>query len=149
MKGVTHYQLEILKHVQKGGPDGALDFDQLLELLSWRPTKESAQFTIRAVVKKALMLKGDLELRRGRKRVLYQITPAGLEALDPRLGFSEPAPAPEEKPMLPTPGVVSAAEVVPELKLEALLESAPAEDLGVFEPGVSDDIENILEFLEP
>jgi hypothetical protein len=91
MKGVTEHQFEMLQHVAKGGPNGLLDFDQLLDLLSWMPTKAASQFTIRALVKKGLMLKGELELRRGRRRVLYSMTPDGKLALDPR-----PVPAAEE-----------------------------------------------------
>lgn len=101
MKGVTPYQLEILQHVARGGDDGLLDFDQLLDLLSWMPTKESSQFTIRAVVKKGLLSKGELTYRRGRRRVLYSLTPDGQAVLDPR-----GAPAPEtRREALPDPGV--------------------------------------------
>ena len=85
MKGVTKLQIELLEHVGAGGPDGDLDFDQLLDLLSWSPTKESAQFTIRSVVGKGLLLKlPELQLRRGRKRVCYRLTWTGECLLDPR-----------------------------------------------------------------
>ena len=48
--------------------------DQLLEKLSWQPTKEAAQFTIRAAVTKKLIAKTErLILRRGRKRVCYEV----------------------------------------------------------------------------
>lgn len=84
MKGVTPYQLEILQHVADAPPADPLDFDQLLEKLSWRPSKESAQFPIRSLVTKRLLEKGELQLRRGRKRVVYVLTPAGRQVLDPR-----------------------------------------------------------------
>jgi len=96
MKGVTPYQFEILQHVAAGGDDGPLDFDQLLDLLSWMPSKASSQFTIRAVMKKGLLTKGDLTFRRGRRRVLYTLTPEGRLALDPR-----GASAPEVEDSLP------------------------------------------------
>lgn len=85
MKGITRLQIELLDHVCKGGPNGDLDFDQLLDLLSWTPSKESAQFTIRSVVGKGLLFKlPDLQLRRGRKRVCYRLTREGECLLDPR-----------------------------------------------------------------
>lgn len=84
MKGLTKRQVELLLHVKKGGADDLLDFDQLLDLLSWVPSKESAQFTIRPLVRRGLLSKAELQLRRGRKRVCYQLTEAGKLALDPR-----------------------------------------------------------------
>lgn len=89
MKGVTAYQLEILQKVGSAGPGLLLDFDQLLESLSWAPSKESAQFTIRALVQKGLLAKSPvLQLRRGRKRVCYLLTGDGKKVLDPRPAIS-------------------------------------------------------------
>jgi hypothetical protein len=85
MKGVTDYQLEILRHVSEAPESDPLDFDQLLEKLSWAPSKESAQFPIRSLVSKKLLAKGPLTLRRGRKRVVYLLTEEGRILLDPRL----------------------------------------------------------------
>lgn len=100
MKGLTKRQFELLQHVKEGGKDGLLDFDQLLDLLSWAPSKESAQFTIRALIGKGLLLKaGDLQLRRGRKRVCYELTEEGRKALDPR--GSLPVGKPEVSVWLP------------------------------------------------
>lgn len=86
MKGVTPYQLEIIQKlaaIEK--KTGKLpDFDQLLAELSWTPSKESAQFPIRAVITKGLVKKAPLEFRRGRKRVCYQLTESGRLVLDPR-----------------------------------------------------------------
>lgn len=88
MKGVTPYQLEMLQAVG-GAPEGApIDFDSLLEKLSWKPKKESAQFTIRACITKGLMVKTDLQLRRGRLRVCYELTEDGKRVLDPRPSVS-------------------------------------------------------------
>lgn len=85
MRGLTKNQVELLMLVRAGGPDGDLDFDQLLEQLSWEPSKESAQFTIRALVKRGLLSKlSELQFRRSRKRICYRLTPEGLQALDPR-----------------------------------------------------------------
>lgn len=85
MRGLTRRQFELLQHLKKGGPDGLLDLDQLLDLLSWIPSKESVQFTIRAMVRKGLIVKEEqLRLRRGRHRVCYRLTQAGEKVLDPR-----------------------------------------------------------------
>lgn len=86
MKGVTPYQLEILQHLTAlQAKTGQLaDFDQLLERLSWKPTKASAQFTIRALIGKGLVEKAPLQSRRGRNRVCYSLTEDGKLALDPR-----------------------------------------------------------------
>lgn len=87
MKGVTAYQLEIIQHVAAADDAEPLDFDQLLEKLSWHPSKESAQFPIRSLVTKGLLRKdGELRLRRGRRRVVYQLTEEGKRVLDPRVG---------------------------------------------------------------
>lgn len=86
MKGVTPYQLEILQHVAAAPAEEPIDFDQLLDKLSWRPSKESAQFPIRSLVAKGFVKKGSLSLRRGRQRVTYLLTEKGKKLLDPRLG---------------------------------------------------------------
>jgi hypothetical protein len=86
MKGVTKYQFEVLSRLREIEVEtGRLsDFDQLLTRLSWTPTKESAQFTIRAVVGKGFIEKAPVETRRGRNRVCYRITVRGGLVLDPR-----------------------------------------------------------------
>jgi hypothetical protein len=93
MKGVTDKQFELLKLVKRAAGEPSADFDQVLEALSWKPTKQSAQFTIRACIDKGLMEKAGLQLRRGRKRVCYALTKAGREVLDPRPVVSVSLPA--------------------------------------------------------
>lgn len=118
MKGITPYQLEVLRHVAAAPGDAPLDFDQLLEKLSWQPTKEAAQFTIRAAVTKKLIAKTErLILRRGRKRVCYEVASEGVLVLDPRLAAS------------PTPGSSPAdvTEVVSDFVSSALPD--PGSDL--------------------
>lgn len=121
MKGITPYQLEILQHVAAAADAGdTIDFDQLLDKLSWTPSKESAQFTIRACIKKLLLKKGDkLMLRRGRQRVIYILTPAGIQVLDPRQVSSS-------KP-------VEVQKTVPAVFLEAL-DTDPGIPLDFVEP---------------
>lgn len=103
MKGVTTYQLELLQRlVEIYRETGKLaDFDQLLTRLSWNPTKESAQFTIRAVIKKGFVEKTPLEYRRGRKRVCFRVTEQGMLVLDPR-GVVEAAVEAKAAESLPT-----------------------------------------------
>lgn len=109
MRGITRRQLEMLTHISAGGSDGDLDFDQLLDKMSWTPSKESAQFMIRAAVEKGHILKlAELQLRRGRRRVCYQLTREGRLALDPRGS-------------LPTPGVSPEASGIPEIDVSSYL----------------------------
>jgi hypothetical protein len=86
MRGLTAYQLEVLRLAQAGNPagEGPIDFDQVLDRLSWSPSKQSAQFTIRACIAKKVLEKTDMVMRRGRRRVCYQLTEQGRLALDPR-----------------------------------------------------------------
>lgn len=91
MKGITQYQLEILKTVQKVEKEtkDLIDFDQLLSRLSWAPSKASTQFTIRAVISKGLLEKSGIQTRRGRNRVCYKLTENGKAVLDPRPKYVE------------------------------------------------------------
>jgi hypothetical protein len=94
MRGLTAYQVEVLRLALAGNPagEGHIDFDQLLDRLSWQPSKQSAQFTIRACIAKKVLEKTETVMRRGRHRICYRITPAGMLALDPR----GPVPTPEK-----------------------------------------------------
>lgn len=58
-----------------------VDLDQLLERLPYKTTKESLQFSIRALVNRGLVEKGDTELRRGRKRRTLRPTSMALDSL--------------------------------------------------------------------
>lgn len=99
MKGVTRYQLELITTLSRlETASGRLtDFDQLLETLSWTPSKESAQFTMRALVAKGFIAKCALESRRGRNRVCYRLLAAGKAVLDPRPAVEKPEKKTEEK----------------------------------------------------
>lgn len=111
---LTKYQLELLMLIQKAAEDEELiDFDQLLEQLSWQPTKASCHFSIRALTRRKLIEKTPtLLLRRGRQRVAFKLTLAAEMLLDPRL-------QPEAKPVYRTtkedlPGVL---EPVPDFEM--------------------------------
>ena len=101
IRGVTAYQHELLTTLSRlEQATGRLtDFDQLLGQLSWTPSKESAQFTIRAMIAKGFIEKAAIEPRRGRNRICYRVADGGKAVLDPRwtvaaamLGAEEPLP---------------------------------------------------------
>jgi hypothetical protein len=69
MRGLTDKQAEILKTVCRCNPDGTfLDLDQLLDRLTYKPTKEALQFSLRFLINRGLIEKKPVELRRGAKR---------------------------------------------------------------------------------
>lgn len=79
---LTVKQIEIMGILNAGngidaGKFSPCDLDQLLERLSYRTTKDSIQFSIRALVKKELVEKKGTEVRRGRSRVLLSLTKSG------------------------------------------------------------------------
>jgi DNA-binding MarR family transcriptional regulator len=75
---LTEKQKAILALVKEANPYGPIDFDQLIERVPYLTTKESMQFSVRALVAKDLISKGPTEIRRNRSRRLYSITPLGL-----------------------------------------------------------------------
>jgi len=80
---LTNKQLQILDILCDGNEDNSpMDIGQLLEGLeskhSWRTTKQSMQFSIRALIKHGLMTKAeDRELRDSRLRVLLAASDLG------------------------------------------------------------------------
>lgn len=74
---LTEKQHKILGEIAKGNgrdADGNLipiDLDQLLQRLDYAPSKDSMHFSIRALVRRGLVVKGELQERRGRLRVVY------------------------------------------------------------------------------
>jgi DNA-binding MarR family transcriptional regulator len=87
---LTLKQIELLSVIGKRNPDGgATDLDQILERLSYKPTKQSLQFSIRALIAHALIQKDAPEKRRGRVRTLISLTKTG-EAM---IGTKKSAPS--------------------------------------------------------
>ena len=75
---LTTKQLELLAVIGARNPDGgATDLDQILERLSYHPTKQSLQFSIRALIAHGLIQKDAPEKRRGRTRTLISLTEQG------------------------------------------------------------------------
>lgn len=87
---LTVKQIELLAVIGKRNPDGgATDLDQILERLSYKPTKQSLQFSIRALIAHGLIQKDAPEKRRGRTRTLISLTKTG----ETMTGNSSTAPA--------------------------------------------------------
>lgn len=72
MQALSAKAFEAVRIVMRGNPDGSwVDLDQLRERLSYKPSKESLQFTVRALIKRGLIEKKPEEERRGaRRRIL-------------------------------------------------------------------------------
>jgi len=62
--------------------DFPCDIDQLVEGVPYKTTKESMQFSLRALVKHGLVMKGDTHFRDKRWRRLIYVTPDGYESVD-------------------------------------------------------------------
>jgi DNA-binding PadR family transcriptional regulator len=75
---LTSKQIELLTVISRGNADGSpTDLDEVIERVSWHPTKQSIQFSIRALLKHELIEKGAVEKRRGRNRVIIKATKIG------------------------------------------------------------------------
>ncbi|HDR9086370.1 TPA: hypothetical protein QDB10_002261 [Burkholderia vietnamiensis] len=136
---LTIKQIEIMKVVVAGNPDGPTDIDQILIRLPYATTKESLQFSLRALEKHGLIDRSATEHRRGRIRRLVAPSAMGRAVVGgtPR---PEPAKAPE---ILPEPLLTK--EVIDELP-EPVLVSLPdpfstdgIDEAPVFEEEVLDD----------
>lgn len=75
---LTQKQIELLLVVDAKNPDGtSTDLDQIIERLSYKPSKESIQFSIRAMINHGLIAKVGQENRRDRKRTIIAPTELG------------------------------------------------------------------------
>lgn len=80
MHALTEKAQEILFLLVKGNPDGSfLDLDQLCAGLSYKPSKDSLHFSIRALIGRGLVEKKPRELRRGQRRTVLAPTMAGYQ----------------------------------------------------------------------
>lgn len=81
---LTTKQIELLRVIAAGNDDGSpADLDQILERVSYKPTKQSIQFSIRALIGHGLIEKLGTDKRRGRQRVLIGATPLGQHYVGP------------------------------------------------------------------
>lgn len=75
-------QTTILNTIVKGNPDGTFqDLDQILEALPYDTTKSSIQFSLRALIKKGLVEKGELRFRDGQHRRVIKPTYRGYQTV--------------------------------------------------------------------
>lgn len=124
---LTHKQIELISVIAKGnGADGPCDLDEILDRVRYETSKQSIQFSIRALIARGLILKLGIFKRRGRQRVVIQATPLGMTAG----GVTAPAPAyvvpePEELEAAPSFDIVFEGE-----ELDAALSFDDLETLG-------------------
>ncbi|BBI61688.1 hypothetical protein [Vreelandella sulfidaeris] len=76
---LTAKQTQIITtiHAHQQAKEEDIDFDQLLAELPYETSKESMQFSIRALIKKGMVSKGNSVTRRGRSRRTFSITVFG------------------------------------------------------------------------
>lgn len=72
-------QRQIMEVIVRGNPDGTFcDIDQIIERLSYTPSKASFQFSLRCIIRKKLAEKEpELRLRDGAKRRVVKPTLLG------------------------------------------------------------------------
>lgn len=82
-KNMTAKQLQIMRVITAGsgkdetGQDIPVDMDELLARLPYKTSKESMQFSIRALIRHDYITKSIRDYRRGRSRVCFHVTPTG------------------------------------------------------------------------
>ncbi|MFW6855374.1 hypothetical protein ACODYM_29205 [Burkholderia gladioli] len=82
---LTKKQIELMTIVIKKNEDGSpVDLDQILGRLSYVTTKQSLQFSIRALVAKDLIAKGELDKRGSKARRTIVPTEYGRKVMGPR-----------------------------------------------------------------
>lgn len=75
---LTTKQIELIRVIGAGNDDGtATDLDEILERVRYETTKQSIQFSIRALVAHGLIEKKGVEKRRGRQRQVIAVTELG------------------------------------------------------------------------
>ncbi|MEO9497597.1 MAG: hypothetical protein ABJG42_24200 [Vibrio splendidus] len=85
---LTIKQREIIKVIMEGNldPDNQrfcdVDLNQILERINYKTTKHSLQFSIRSLIKKGVIVKGDRECRRGKSRQTFKMTEMGEKLLE-------------------------------------------------------------------
>lgn len=97
---LTHKQKELLRVIHAGNEDGSpTDLDQVLERVRYETTKQSLQFSIRALIERELIEKKGVEKRRSRQRQIIAITELGAQYAE--FGRAAPVGA-EENPVVST-----------------------------------------------
>lgn len=89
-KNLTGKQIALLKVIVEGNRDekgnfSPCDLDQIMERVYYKPIKPSLQFSIRFLIKKGMICKGEKELRRGSYRRTIYPTQEAIDLLTPSL----------------------------------------------------------------
>lgn len=94
---LTSKQIELLQLIRDANTDGSsIDLDQLLERVSYKPSKQSIQFSLRALIAHNLIKKGPNEKRRNRTRAIIMLTELGQSVTGKKKsGFIEDAESEE------------------------------------------------------
>lgn len=75
---LTKKQKLILAVIAAKNRDGSnVDLDELIDRVEYKTTKESMQFSVRALMEKGLIERLPLEIRRNRARRPFDVTPLG------------------------------------------------------------------------
>jgi len=87
-RGFSEKQKSILKVIMVGNEDGTdVDMDQLINRVNYKTTKESMQFSLRALIKRGYVEKLGCEKRRGHSRRLIRCTEEARLAFENYLPF--------------------------------------------------------------
>jgi DNA-binding MarR family transcriptional regulator len=77
---ITKKQILLIAAISEVNEEGGFtDIDQILENLEYRTSKQSLQFSLRALIKNGFAEKRGLECRRGQSRVVISLTKRGYE----------------------------------------------------------------------
>ena len=80
---LTAKQMILMVVIWKRNPDGSpVDLDEILDRISYETSKESLQFSIRALANRGLIVKLANQKRRGRSRRLVELTPEGKDVME-------------------------------------------------------------------
>lgn len=90
MTHLTTKQIELLRVIAAGNEGAPADLDEILDRVRYETTKQSLQFSIRALIKHGLIEKLGVSKRRGRQRQVIGATPLGAATVG-----QKPKPAPD------------------------------------------------------
>ncbi|MGZ8172596.1 MAG: hypothetical protein ACXWT0_01710 [Methylobacter sp.] len=77
---ITNKQIALLAAIRKGGDNGEFtDLDQILANLDYDTTKQSLQFSLRALIKRGWAIKHEQETRRKQSRRVISLTALGYD----------------------------------------------------------------------
>jgi repressor of nif and glnA expression len=89
-EGMTRKQAEIMRVIfEAHKANNPIDLDELLDSISYETTKSSMQYSIRALIFKGWIEKGE-KFRKGRSHVTYRLTQRGETIMKPATLSVEP-----------------------------------------------------------